>query len=48
MTHQELLRANLLKGAANMLRSAMPIGRAALPLRDICDQPYKRHEVELR
>jgi Ca2+-dependent lipid-binding protein len=45
---KELLRVNLLKGAANLLRSARPIGRAALPLRSICEQPFKRQELELR
>lgn len=45
---QELLRVNLLKGAANLLRSAHPIGRAALPLREICEKPFKRQELELR
>jgi hypothetical protein len=45
---QELLQVNLLKGAANLLRSANPIGRAALPLRDICDKPYERQVVDIR
>lgn len=45
---QELLQVNLLKGAANLVRSANPIGRAALPLRDICDKPFKRQEVEVK
>jgi hypothetical protein len=45
---QELLQVNLLKGASNLMRSANPIGRAALPLRDICNQPYQRQVVDIR
>jgi hypothetical protein len=45
---QELLQVNLLKGASNLMRSANPIGRAALPLRDICNKPYERQVVDIR
>lgn len=44
----ELLRVNIIKGATNLLRSANPIGHAALPLREVCAAPNKRHELELR
>lgn len=42
------MQVNLLKGASQLMRSANPIGRTALPLRDICGKPYERQEVELR
>lgn len=48
MCAQELLRANLLKGAANLLRSAQPIGRTSLPLRGVCSTPFVRQVAELR
>jgi hypothetical protein len=48
-THtQELLRLNVVKGASNLLRAANPIGHASVGLAEICTQPFKRHELELR
>lgn len=48
LNFKELMQVNLLKGASQLMRSANPIGRTALPLRDICGKPYERQEVELR
>jgi hypothetical protein len=45
---QELFQVNVFKGATNMLRSANPIGWASLQLRDICNKPQERKEIELR
>jgi len=45
---QELFRFNVVKGATNMLRSANPIGFAALPLMEVCSKPFTRQEVEIR
>eukprot|EP00879_Flechtneria_rotunda_P008728 GHRR01009142.1.p1 GENE.GHRR01009142.1~~GHRR01009142.1.p1 ORF type:complete len:896 (+),score=341.24 GHRR01009142.1:1003-3690(+) len=45
---KELLRVNLLKGASHLLRSANPIGRAAVSLRDICSKPFVKQEIELK
>uniref|UniRef100_A0A383VQB5 C2 domain-containing protein n=1 Tax=Tetradesmus obliquus TaxID=3088 RepID=A0A383VQB5_TETOB len=48
LNFKELMQVNLLKGASQLMRSANPIGRTALPLRDICGKPYERQEVQLR